>query len=310
MKIIKHIESVPENHKTIMTLGMFDGVHKGHQEIIRYLNKKVSNSNEKSCLLTFWPHPRFALNQDNDLKLLTLPKEKLDLLSEFNLDILYIQDFNQEFSGLTAIEFVEDFIIKKLNVKTLIIGHDHRFGKNREGNFDLLNDLSKLYGFELIRLEAIFKNDIPISSTKIRNALRNGNLSYANEALGYFYRINGQVILGDGIGKTLGFPTINLNVNPLKLLPKDGVYGVKLILNHKTYHGLLNIGTRPTLNKTEHRIEVYILDFEDDLYNKDVQIELKIRIRDEQKFENKEELIHQIKNDEIFFRNYLSKINH
>lgn len=305
MELITDIESFPENQKSILTLGMFDGVHKGHQQIIHYLNNMVKNPDEKSCLLTFWPHPRYVLSQDEDLKLLTLPEEKLNLLSKFDLDLLYVQDFDQAFANLTALEFVRDFLVKKLKIKALVIGYDHRFGKNREGNFELLQKLSKEYDFELIRLEAIFENNIPISSTKIRNALCNGNLSYANEALGYDYRITGEVIQGDGIGRTLGFPTINLKVNPLKLLPKDGVYGVRLKLNEKISHGLLNIGFRPTLNKSQHRIEVYILDFEGDLYHHDIDVELLTRIRDEQKFADKTQLIDQIKKDEVFFRKFI-----
>ena len=305
MEVISHIQSLPKNQKTILTLGMFDGVHKGHQKIIQYLNEIAHQQDQKSCLLTFWPHPRLVLHQDFDLKLLTLHEEKIRLLEEFDLDLLYVQPFDIDFSSLSAVEFVRDFLVKQLHVHTLIIGYDHRFGRKREGNFELLEELAALYQFKVIRLEAIFENKVPISSTKIRNALLEGNITYANEALGYLYRITGNVIHGDGIGKTLGFPTINLDVPESKLLPKDGVYGVQLRLNKQKYFGLLNIGYRPTINSSQHRVEVYILDFEGNLYDEEIQIEVLIRIRDEKKFENKNQLVTQINLDETYFRNLM-----
>lgn len=306
MEVISHIESIPENQRTVLTLGMFDGVHKGHQKIIQYLNSIGHQSDVKSCLLTFWPHPRLVLHQDFDLKLLTLHEEKIKLLEKFNLDLLYVQPFDHDFSRLSSIEFVRDFLVAKLKVKTLIIGYDHRFGRNREGSFELLEELSELYEFNVLQLEAIFEGDVPISSTKIRNALLEGNLDYANNALGYNYGITGTVIHGDGIGKTLGFPTINLSVDKLKLLPKDGVYGVQLWLNDQKYFGLMNIGYRPTINDEQHRIEVFILDFEGDLYDQEIQIELLTRIRDEQKFEGKDQLVAQIRKDETQFRAFIA----
>ena len=305
MEVISHIQSIPEGQKTILTLGMFDGVHKGHQEIIQYLNGLSRHHNEKSCLLTFWPHPRLVLHQDFDLKLLTLHEEKIKLLEHFDLDLLYVQPFDLNFSRMSSIEFVRDFLVRKLHVHTLIIGHDHRFGRNREGDFELLQELAELYKFKVIQLDAIFENNLPISSTKIRSALIEGNLTYANEALGYCYSITGKVIHGDGIGRKLGFPTVNLEISKLKLLPKDGVYGVQLFLKGEQFYGLLNIGFRPTINQPEHRVEVYILDFDGDLYDEEIEIQLLTRIRDERKFENKDKLSDQIKKDELYFRNYI-----
>ena len=302
MDVIPHIQTIPENQRTILTLGMFDGVHKGHQKIIRYLNEITKDTNAKSCLLTFWPHPRLVLHQDYDLKLLTLHDEKIRLLERFNLDLLYVQPFDHDFSRMSSIEFVRDFLVGQLNVHTLIIGYDHRFGRNREGSFELLEELSDLYQFNVVQLEAILEGDRPISSTKIRNALLEGNLTYANDALGYAYSIRGKVIHGDGIGKTLGFPTINLEVDKLKLLPKDGVYGVQLEIDHKNYYGLMNIGFRPTIDNIQHRVEVFILDFSGDLYEEEIRVELISRIRDERKFESKNHLVAQIKKDEAEFR--------
>lgn len=305
MNVLRNISEIKQNQKTILTLGMFDGVHRGHQQIIHLLNDLAKKENDQSCLLTFSPHPRLVLQKDSDLKLLTLDDEKIALLEDFGLDALFIQTFDFEFSRKSSIEFVRDYLVNKLHVNVLVIGHDHHFGRNREGNFEHLQELAELYGFEVIQLEAIIENRKPISSTKIRNALIEGDVAYANDALGYNYRISGKVVHGDGIGKSLGFPTVNLAIPKLKLLPKDGVYGVGLTLNDKKHYGLLNIGHRPTVNGKEHRVEVYILDFEGDLYNKEITIELLYRIRDEKKFENKQSLVEQIQKDEIKFRDFL-----
>ena len=307
MQIITDLSQLPDNQKTILTIGMFDGVHRGHQQIIQFLNQLANNTSLQSCLLTFWPHPRMVLQQDSDLALLTTQEEKVQLLEQFGLNNLYIQNFDIEFSRLSSTAFVRDFLVKKLNLNTLVIGHDHHFGRNREGNFDALQELSDLYGFSVMQLEAIQENSLPISSTKIRNALHNGDLAYTNEALGYEYLITGKVEYGDGIGKTLGFPTINLNIEANKLLPKDGVYGVGIELNKVKHYGLLNIGYRPTFNGNSHRAEVYILDYNNDLYGQKVQLHLMVRIRDESSFDSRENLVQQINIDEQNFRNYLEK---
>lgn len=306
MEVLKNIDKIGAGQKTILTLGMFDGVHKGHQKIIQYLNTLAQETGSKSCLLTFSPHPRLVLQKDTDLKLLTLEDEKIDLLERFGLDILYVQPFDFDFSRKTSVEFVRDFLVNKLNVSTLIIGHDHQFGRNREGNFEQLQELADLYDFQVIQLEAIIANEKPISSTKVRNALLDGDIIYANQALGYNYRIQGKVIHGDGIGKTLGFPTINLAVPEIKLLPKKGVYGVSLQIDGINCFGLLNIGNRPTFEGEDNRVEVWILDFEGDLYNAYIQLDILTRIRDEQKFNDKTELIAQIQKDEQIFRTFLS----
>lgn len=305
MRILNNIEELQDSQKTILTLGMFDGVHKGHQQIIAYLNQLAEEKNDQSCLLTFSPHPRLVLQKDSDLKMLTMQEEKIALLEKFGLDLLFVQPFDFAFSRNSSLEFVRDFLVNKLHVDILVIGHDHHFGRNREGNFDQLQELAELYNFEVIQLEAIIENEKPISSTKIRNALLDGDLAYANEALGYNYQIQGKVVHGDGIGKTLGFPTVNLSVPDLKLIPKDGVYGVEVELGNQSFFGLLNIGNRPTVDGTQHRVEVFILDFDGDLYDKMLTVKLLTRIRDEQKFENKEALVTQIRNDETAFRTFL-----
>ncbi|MDO5656302.1 MAG: bifunctional riboflavin kinase/FAD synthetase [Flavobacteriaceae bacterium] len=305
MEVLTQQYAAFNSEKTALTIGMFDGVHRGHQQIIEQLNIYAERHNQRSCLFTFWPHPRLVLQKDTALKLLNTKDEKMQLLQGFGLDSIYFQDFTTDFSKLNSEEFVRDFLVNKLNVGSLVIGHDHQFGKNRQGDFSSLKALSKKYGFEVFQLDAITEKSLPISSTKIRNALTQGDLSYSNEALGYAYMISGEVVTGDGIGRTLGFPTVNLQVSTLKLLPKDGVYGVTLNWEEKLYFGLLNIGNRPTFNGSEHRIEIYVLDFEGDLYNEMLQIHLLIRLRDEMRFVDKQQLVAQIKKDEQIFRDYL-----
>lgn len=298
MKVINGLKNYPSKTKSIVTLGTFDGVHIGHQKIIKQLNKDKENAN--SALLTFFPHPRMVLQDATDLKLLNTLEEKQQLLAKNGLDYLIIEPFTKEFSELSAVNFVRDILVNTLNTEKLVIGYDHRFGKNREGDFEHLKELSDLYDFNLEQIKAQDIKDVAVSSTKIRKALLEGDIETANSYLGYAYLLTGNVVHGQGLGKKWKYPTINLAIpETYKLIPKTGVYLVKTALDNKTYFGIMNIGNRPTLNGKHQTIEVHLLDFNQDLYGKKIQIQLLKRLRDEQKFHSVNALISQIKTDEI-----------
>lgn len=286
-------------------MGMFDGVHKGHQKIIDFVNKIANKNKLESCLLTFEPHPKFIIEKKStNFKLLTPLNEKIKKLHSFNLSKLIIQNFNTEIRKLSAEEFIYKVLIKILNIHTLIIGHDHQFGKNREGNFSLLLKLSKKFKFKIIQIPAIQKNKLIISSTKIRNALLQGDLNLANQLLGYYYTISGVVIKGSGTGKKIGFPTANIQTSNEKLIPKKGVYFVEILINSNFKFGIMNIGNRPTFNGKNIQIEVHILNFSKYIYGKKISIQLKKFIRDEIKFDSIEKLIKQIKQDKKYIESY------
>ena len=298
MKVYQSIQDIKPIKCPVVTLGMFDGAHIGHQSILEQLNTIAQNIDGESVLITFNPHPRMVLQSNCDLKFLTTLQEKEEILRRFDLEHLIIQEFTLDFSQVTSVEFVKNLLIDKIKISTLVIGYDHHFGKNREGNFEQLQILSKEYGFNLIQLEAIEKNDVAVSSTKIRNALNEGNIEYANKALNYNYPLSGKVVHGDKIGRTLGFPTANLEVDPNKLIPKDGVYAVNVFVDDKKYLGLLSIGFRETVtNSREHRVEVNILNFNQDIYGETIKLEFLGRLRDEKKFNSLDELISAMNND-------------
>ncbi len=297
LKIIKGLKNYPSKTESIVTLGTFDGVHIGHQKIIKQLNKDKKNA--KSALLTFFPHPRMVLQDASDLKLLNTLEEKQQLLAKNGLDNLIIEPFTKEFSGLSAINFVRDILVNTLNTQKLVIGYDHRFGKNREGDFEHLKELSELYDFKLEQIKAQDVKDVAVSSTKIRKALSEGDIETANSYLGYAYLLTGNVVHGRGLGTKWKYPTINLAIpETYKLIPKTGVYLVKTQINGKQYFGIMNIGNRPTVNGKHQTIEVHLLDFNQDLYGKKIQVQLLKRLRDEQKFDSVDALISQIKKDE------------
>lgn len=271
---------------------MYDGVHIGHQAIINQLNALAEEVNGESALLTFDPHPRMVLQANCDLKFLTPLKEKEEKLSKMGLENLIIHPFTKEFSQLSSVDFVKTLLVEQLQIHTLVIGYDHHFGKNREGNFDQLQELSLIHGFNLVQIQAVEERDVAVSSTKIRRAIEEGNISYANKALNYPYQLSGRVVHGDKIGRTLGFPTANLLIDPLKLIPKDGVYAVTVTVRQKEYLGLLSIGFRQTItNAKEHRVEVHLLGFDDVIYDEFISLTFLDRIRDEKKFNGLDELI-------------------
>ncbi len=294
---------------SVLTIGTFDGVHIGHQKIIERLNQIKTKDVERSMILTFYPHPRMVLDHSNDIKMLTTMEEKICLLERFGLDDLIIEPFTKEFSRLTALDFVRNILVNQLNIKKLVIGYDHHFGKNREGNFEQLSEYGELYDFKVEEISAQEIESVSVSSTKIRKALENGEMEKANKYLGYNYLLTGTIVKGQGIGRKINFPTVNLHIaEDYKLIPKRGVYVVLANFNKVSSHGIMNIGYRPTVGGKGQTIEIHLLDFQDNLYGSSMQIEVLMRLRDEKKFESIEELASQITRDEESARNWLMKL--
>ncbi len=284
---------------SIVTIGTFDGVHIGHQEIIKNLVRNAISNNNKSVILTFFPHPRMVLQKGSDLKLLSTLEEKISLLEKTGLDFLIIEPFTKDFSRLTALDFVRDILIQQLKIKKLVIGYDHHFGRNREGDFEQLKEYGTVYDFEVEEIPAQDIQSIAVSSTKIRKALEEGNIEKANAYLGYEFMLTGKVIHGKGLGKQWNYPTINIHIKEsYKLIPKSGVYVIKTTINNTNLFGIMNIGYRPTIDGKHQTIEVHLLDFNADLYGKNIQVQLAYRLRDEEKFNSVDELFTQIKRDE------------
>lgn len=280
-----------------LSLGMFDGVHLGHKCIIDELIKIGTENNLETAILTFWPHPRFVFNPNEDLKLLNTLDEKTLLMEKYGISNLFLKEFDEEFRNLTGEEFVRQVLIDKLNVKYLIIGYDHSFGKNKSGNFELLQRLSKELDFEVEQMEAINIHENNISSTKIRNALLAGNIKEANEMLGYSYSVSGKVMHGKKIGRTIGYPTANIGTDPVKLLPKKGAYVVEVYVKNQQYKGMMSIGTNPTVNGESLTVEVYILNFNDDIYDEKITVKFRDFLHEEIKFESLEKLIERLDED-------------
>ena len=292
--------------KTVVTIGTFDGVHIGHKFVLNKVIELAKINSYKSTVLTFFPHPRMVLQQDSAIKLLNTIREKENLLSEIGIDNLIIHPFDLEFSRLSAEEFVKDVLIEKLNVGIIIIGHDHRFGRNRTANIDDLIEYGIEYGFEVQEISAKEIDDIAISSTKIRTALLEGSITTANNYLGYNYFMSGKVVHGKQIGRTIDFPTANIEISEdYKLIPKSGVYIVSSEINNTTYFGMMNIGTNPTVDGLEQKIEVHFFDFNSDIYNQDITIEIHSRIRDEKKYNSLDELKAQLQKDELTSRVFI-----
>ncbi|WP_299047757.1 bifunctional riboflavin kinase/FAD synthetase [uncultured Polaribacter sp.] len=306
MKTIQDISNFSSKEKTFVTIGTFDGVHFGHQKIIEKLVTDAKKANKKSVVLTFFPHPRMVLQKDSALELINTIEEKKTLLAKTGLDYLIIHPFSKNFSRTTALEFVRDLLVNQLNISKLIIGYDHHFGKNREGNIVQLTEYSHLYDFTVEEIPAQDIDDVSVSSTKIRRALHAGNLKTANNYLGYYFTLNGNVVNGKQLGGKIGYPTANIDVKEdYKLIPKTGVYVVKSKIDNNTVFGMMNIGNRPTVDGNYQTIEVHFFDFNQDLYTKNLTIELLYFLRDEQKFDDIDSLINQINKDEVTARDYI-----
>lgn len=306
MKVFHSINQFESKSKTIVTLGTFDGVHVGHKKIIERLLLSAKELNCESLVLTFFPHPRMVLQKDSDVKLLNTMEEKSDLLAKTGLDNLVIHPFDQAFSRLTAEEFVKNILVDAFNIKKIIIGHDHRFGRNRTANIDDLIAFSKIYDFEVEQISVQEINDVAVSSTKIRNAILDGNIELANKYLNYKYSFEGKIVKGKQLGRTIGFPTANFELeNNYKLIPENGVYIVESQINQKMFFGMMNIGFNPTVSGNTKTIEVYYFDFDGDLYNKKISVSILHRLRSEQKFDSLEALKKQLNLDKSASLNFI-----
>ena len=296
-----------KKQNTVITIGTFDGVHIGHQKIIERLIQVGKARDLEPTILTFFPHPRMVLQKDANIKLINTIDEKEGILKNYGLKNLVVQKFTQAFSRLSSEDFVETILVNKLKVKHIIIGYDHHFGRNRSANISDLKRYGKLYNFEVEEITAQDINDVAVSSTKIRNALLDGNITIANRYLGYPFFLNGTVVKGKELGRTIDFPTANLHIlEDYKLIPKHGVYAVKSIINGLPVFGMMNIGTNPTVNGETQTIEVHFFDFEENLYKKTLKIECLFRLRNEEKFESVEALKIQLYKDK---QNALNLIN-
>ncbi|MCF6295912.1 MAG: bifunctional riboflavin kinase/FAD synthetase [Flavobacteriaceae bacterium] len=306
-KTIK-LEDYNNTVNSAVTIGTFDGVHLGHQKIVKRLVKMAKKKNLQSVVLTFFPHPRMVLQKDTNIKLINTINEKAKLFDNLGLDYLAIKEFTKDFSRLTALEFVRDILVNKLHVSHIIIGYDHQFGRNRTANINDLKEYGKLYNFKVIEITAQEINEVTISSTKIRKALREGDIKTANAFLGYHFMLTGTVVKGKGLGKQIDFPTANLLIEEAyKLIPKSGVYVVKSSYNGKIIFGMMNIGTNPTVGGKYQSIEIHFFDFNQDIYGNKVEIELLKRLRDEQKFESIENLQTQLHKDKLKALDYINK---
>jgi riboflavin kinase/FMN adenylyltransferase len=300
LKIYSNIQEFTTSKKTILTLGTFDGVHVGHRKIIEQITQIANKEDLESVVLTFFPHPRMVL-QDTEIKLLNTIEEKTELMASLGVNHFIVHPFDKEFSRLTAEEFVEEILVNKLHISKIVIGYDHRFGRNRTANIDDLIRFGEMYNFEVIQISAQEIETVSVSSTKIRNALHEGNIEIANQYLTKPYSLKGTIQKGKGIGKTIQFPTANLNIDSkYKLIPKNGVYAVRSWMNNQWIHGMMNIGNNPTVSGETTTIEIHFFDFNENLYEQKIKIEMIQFLRDEQKFENLEALQNQLNADKIF----------
>ena len=301
MRIYHSIEDFPSDVKTIVTIGTFDGVHKGHQIIINRINEIAKKEAMESVVLTFDPHPRHVIYPDNqELRLIHTLEEKIEALRKTGVQNLVLHKFTKEFSRTESVNFIRDFLVTKLNMKYMVVGFDHHFGKNRQGTFDNLIELSDAYGFKIEKIKPQNIGEVTISSTKIRNAILEGDCKKANTYLSANFSITGKVVQGNKIGSSIGYPTANIEIeNQWKILPKNGVYAVKILLKNQQYFGMLNLGNRPSISDDSFAIEVHLFDFNATIYNEELKIEFIQRIRDEQQFSDLEKLKSQLKIDAI-----------
>jgi riboflavin kinase/FMN adenylyltransferase len=300
MKRFNNINEFNCKKSTIITIGTFDGVHLGHQKILKKLNVEAENNGLESSVLTFFPHPRTVLNPGSSLKLINTIEERISLFKKSKIDNLIIHPFTKEFSELDSEDYVKNILVDQLKAKIVLIGYDHKFGKNRTADINNLKEYGIKYNFEVIEIKAEEINDIAISSTKIRNSIEEGDIQLTNSYLGYEFSFFGKVIKGNSIGKTLGFPTANIKIGTeLKLIPKNGVYLISTIINQKIIFGMMNIGIKPTTNENTKSIEVNLFDFNQDLYDTNITIYIKQFLREEIKFDSLNELKLQIEKDKI-----------
>lgn len=307
MKEHKGAHAFKSDNPTVITIGTFDGVHAGHQKIISRLVETAKMSKLESAILTFFPHPRMVLQEDSDIKLIHTIEERRQILENSGLDHLIIHPFTHQFSRLTALEFVRDILVNRLNAKKVIIGYDHRFGRNRTANINTLREFGEQFDFEVEEISQQDIEDVAVSSTKIRKSLMEGRVELANAYLQHPFTLTGKIVAGKGMGKDFGYPTANLQIEEdYKLIPKIGVYVVRAMIDEIPYFGMMNIGTNPTVGGKEITIETYFFLLNKDLYGRKLQIELLTRIRDEKKFDSIDALKIAMKQDEAFCERYIS----
>lgn len=295
MQVHHSIENLPLFANAVITIGTFDGVHEGHKKMITALIKEAASVQGESVIITFDPHPRKIIKPNDSLQLINTLNEKIELLSETGVDHLVIVPFNQKFSEQTANEYIEYFLIKKFQPHTIIIGYDHHFGKERKGNFMLLAEKADQYNYRLLEIPKYILDEAAVSSTKIREALLHSNIKTANKLLGYEFFFEGKVIVGDRLGRQLGYPTANLQYNdPEKIHLGHGVYAVYAAVGEKQYKAMLSIGVRPTLKHSDERIEVNIFDFDEDIYGKTIRVIVKTFLRQQEKYDSLDELKKQL----------------
>lgn len=311
MELITDIKKWNFRGDGIITIGTFDGVHFGHKRILTRLNELKTEENHKTIVFTFNPHPRKVLfPEQTDLQMLTSREEKIKLIENLGTDILIEFPFSLEFSQIEPLDFISEILVKKLHVKKLVIGYDHKFGKNREGNLQTFKEQASKYNYSVEEIPAQEIDDINISSTKIRKALFDGNIIDATKYLGYFYSLHGKVVQGKKLGRTIGYPTANIQLfDSEKLIPKTGVYLTEVTVGGADYYGMMNIGYNPTTDSDNKlKLEVNIFNFDRDIYGEPIAVKLLERIRDEEKFNSIEELKNKIKSDEILCRQLIQQI--
>ena len=297
---IKSAADYDQIKDSVVTIGTFDGVHRGHQKIIKRLVTIADTEQLQALVLTFFPHPRMVVQKDSSIKLINTIDEKANLIQDLGVDHLVVKAFTKEFSRLTALEYVRDVLVNTLHVKHIIVGYDHHFGRHRTANIKDLKAYGAFYGFKVTEIDAQEVGDVAVSSTKIRTALKEGAIKEANQFLGYPFMLNGTVVKGKGLGKTIQFPTANLKIEePYKLIPKKGVYLVQALIEKELVYGMLNIGTNPTVSSANTlSIEVFFFNFNKNLYDTELHIQLLDRIRDEIKFTDLEALKTQLERDQ------------
>ncbi|MGB1941368.1 MAG: bifunctional riboflavin kinase/FAD synthetase [Flavobacteriaceae bacterium] len=306
MKTIHGIENFPASEGSVVTIGTFDGVHLGHQQILKQLIDTSQQSKLKSVLLTFFPHPRMVLQPDISMRLIQTIEEREKALRKTGLDYLVIHPFSEKFSRLSADDYVKQILVEKLNVRKVVVGYDHRFGRNRTASLEDMYNYADIYDFEVIEIDAKKIKSTAVSSTKIRKAIDEGDIALANSYLGDPFTLEGVVVHGDKRGRELSYPTANIELqNKHKIIPKQGVYLIQSDIDNQVVYGMMNIGTKPTFDTTNPSIEVHFFDWNGDLYDQTLQVKLLKWVREEQKFGSVEELQAQIHADERYCRSYI-----
>lgn len=310
IQVHRDLEKLPHYKNAVITIGTFDGVHLGHQQIIKLLKEEAAKTGGETVIITFHPHPRKVVNNGkSEVKTINTLSEKIELLDKLGIDHLVVVSFNEVFASQTAEEYIENFLVKKFKPKTIIIGYDHKFGRDRSGDYHLLERMGEVLNYSVKEIPEHVLNEIIISSTKIREALLKSDLDTANQFLGYRYFFQGNVVAGNKLGRTIGYPTANLQIeDEEKLVPGNGVYAVELTIGtEKTvYKGMMNIGTRPTVDGTKRTVEVNIFDFDKEIYGENIQVYLNSYLRAEVKFSELDQLKQQLAKYEVQTRDKLS----